>query len=349
MYCYCSALFPKPSRAFLSAVQQLVFCFAEASAITRPSHATLSSSTALLSPMAHMACVGSLLSGPMLVAGLGGSYPALYPSVDMFLAPFLAGIAADVDEVLASLPAAGEDRDDAPAFLATFVALNALGMLISGLFCVLADRVKLANLAGFLPYPVLAGFFGAVGISLWGSAFKVDAGVAATAALRAAAAPGAAGALGRAALAGGLARHAPSLVAGAALHVVRSRGNHFLPWVIGLTVAVAYLVMFLTGTSLGEARGMALFWDRAEVTKPAAAARGGYAPPLPFGLWFPAVLGSICWPAFRHALSNVLAMSVIFLLRCSLHAGECCAVFSCSFCNQAHRGLQMNAQRALGL
>jgi len=65
--------------AFLFALFQLVFFFAEASAITRPSRADAGTNNALLSPMALMACMGSLVTAPVLVAALGGGedYPAL--------------------------------------------------------------------------------------------------------------------------------------------------------------------------------------------------------------------------------------------------------------------------------
>jgi hypothetical protein len=181
-------LIPVLLGSFLFPLYQLVFCFAEASAITRPSRLSSGLRSSLLSPMALTACVGSLFSGPMLIAVLGGrrDYPALYPCLDMFMAPFLAQIAVDVDESLVRMrpPQGGGggggdaeyDDDDAAAFLATFAALNALGMMSSGLLCALAGKVRLANLAGFLPFPVLCGFFSSVGLSIWLSAFKVDAG-----------------------------------------------------------------------------------------------------------------------------------------------------------------------------
>ena len=176
--------------SLLFPLYMLVFCFAEASAITRPSRPISSGlRSSLLSPMALAACVGSLFSGPMLISVLGGpgDYPALYPCIDMFMAPFLAQMAVDVDEALVRMrpPGGGggggmgaeyDDGDDAAAFLATFAALNAFGMMASGLLCALAGRVRLANLAGFLPFPVLCGFFSSVGLSVWLSAFKVDAG-----------------------------------------------------------------------------------------------------------------------------------------------------------------------------
>ncbi|KAL9187294.1 hypothetical protein ACHAXT_001397 [Thalassiosira profunda] len=71
-----ASLKPTLMGAFLFSLYQLVFCFAEASAITRPSHSTAEAS-ALLSPMALMACMGSLVSAPMLIGVLGGEIPAL--------------------------------------------------------------------------------------------------------------------------------------------------------------------------------------------------------------------------------------------------------------------------------
>ena len=50
--------------------------------------------------MANMACFGSLVVVPILIGVLGGDYPALYPALDMFMAPFLAKMAMDIDEVL---------------------------------------------------------------------------------------------------------------------------------------------------------------------------------------------------------------------------------------------------------
>ena len=76
--------------AFLFALYQLVFCFAQASAITRPSH-PISSSNALLAPMACMACVGSLLTAPMLITGksIDGTLEGIWLMHVSYLSPFL--------------------------------------------------------------------------------------------------------------------------------------------------------------------------------------------------------------------------------------------------------------------
>ena len=80
--------------AILYSLYALVFCFAEASAITRPSHPNTAES-GLLAPMALMGSVSTLVSAPLITYALGGDYSAMYPCLDMFLAPFLAKMAGE--------------------------------------------------------------------------------------------------------------------------------------------------------------------------------------------------------------------------------------------------------------
>ena len=295
--------------AFLFSLYQLVFCFALASAITRPSHASSEYSSELLAPMVLMACMGSLISGPLLITVLGGDYPSLYPCLDMFLAPFYAQMAVDIDSVLAEI----NGDVDISVFLATFVSLNAFGMLLSGLLCILAGRVKLANLAGYLPYPVLCGFFSSVGVSIWMSAFKVDTGVTIQKAIMA--------------RDGTFTRHVPSILGGTALWLLGPKGAHYLVGIIASTVAFAYLSMSVTKTSLDDAQDLAFFWKSEEVMMSIDGLEYNYGPPSPFGLLNRSVFELICWPAFKNGLPGVIAMSVIYLLRCSIHAG---ALSKCS-------------------
>jgi hypothetical protein len=322
---------PAMLGSFLFPLYQLVFCFAEASAITRPSQrlhlsGVGSSTYSLLSPMALAACVGSLISGPMLITMLGhaNDYPALYPCLDMFMAPFLAQMAADVDEgLLAARTTRGrndahdvavaynDDDDDAAAFLATFAALNAFSMIMCGLFCVLAGRIKLANLASYLPYPVLCGFFSSVGLSVWLSAFKVDAGMTVGMAFA------------NGILISRIGRHVPSVIAGVGMYFLGPRGPHYLLGALASTIAAAYVVMMLSGTTLEMAREMNFFWGAEEVmTGKGHRPLFGFGPPMPFGLLSMEAWNAISWPAFMNGLHGVVAMSVIYLLRCSLNAGE---------------------------
>lgn len=144
------------STVFL--LYQVVFCLAQAATITRP-HATHSSTGV----MAQMAALGIMTAGPVFLWGLADQVPAIYPASDLFLAPFLAGLAQNIDQVL--WEHSMEDNDQ--VFLATFGMVLAVGFGLSGCLCILAARVKLANLGAFLPYSVLCGFFTTIGVLMW--------------------------------------------------------------------------------------------------------------------------------------------------------------------------------------
>ena len=118
------------------------------------------------------------------------------------------------------------------------------------------------------------------------------------------------------------ARHSPSVVAGVALYIYSPRGPQYMIGIIASTIAFAYLTMAATGTSLEEAQDMSFFWRKEEVMTPPGGEPFDYGPPSAFGLWSPTVLAEVSWPAFVNGLPGVVAMSVIYLLRCSLHAGE---------------------------
>jgi len=305
--CSTERMRPTVIGAVTFSLYQIVFCLAEASVITRPSHPA-GETAELLSPMALMACVGTLFSCPMLIAVLGGDNPALYPCVDMFIAPFLAHMAADIDSKLVELGL----EDDTATFLATFVALNSFGVFLSGALCKLAGRIKLANLANYLPYPVICGFFSSVGISLWMSAFKVDTGITIQNALRSNT---------WTEMLKNLTRHSASLIAGFCLFLMGQRGPIWIIGVLTSTVLCAYTLMMLTGTTLKVAQDNNFFWQAEEVTGCGTPLLfDHYGPPKPFGLVSLRVLEKICWPAFVNGLPGVLAACIIFLMRCTLHA-----------------------------
>ena len=135
--------------AFMFLLYHVVFCLANGSAITRPHHS-------ILGFMAKQSCVGILFAGPVYIWKLGPDIPALYPSIDLFLAPLLAQAAAVVDASL-------RDDDSDAVFFGTFAVLTAIGMFLAGSLLYLAATFKLANLGTYLPYSVLCGFFSAVG------------------------------------------------------------------------------------------------------------------------------------------------------------------------------------------
>ena len=114
----------------------------------------------MLGTMAKFASIGIFSAGPFYVYRLNQDIPAVYPSVDLFLAPFFAQAAAVVDESLWQQQQQQDDitNDDA-VFFGSFAVLTSLGMALTAIFLWLGSTFKLANLGTYLPYSVLSGFF----------------------------------------------------------------------------------------------------------------------------------------------------------------------------------------------
>lgn len=294
----------------------VVYCLAQASTITRP-HADHSS----VGVMAKMAAVGTLLGGPVFVLGLGMDVPAIYPASDLFLSPFLAQVAADID---ASLYEHGLQNDDR-AFLATFSALLGAGFLASGMLCILAARVKLANLGSFLPYCVLCGFFTTIGILIWSLGFSVDTGMKVGELIRYQGEESWWDVLGRALL-----HHGPSFAVGVTMHIVGQRNSLYVIALIFATLFASYGMLWFTDTSLEEAQEMNWFFSSKELQDPpffsssASAIDDGWwsswTVPAPLGVWAMLFHGDVHWPSFQAGISTMSALAFLYLIRCSLHS-----------------------------
>ena len=232
----------------------VVYCLAQASTITRP-HADHTS----VGVMAKMVAIGTLFAGPVFVFELGIDVPAIYPASDLFLSPFLAQVAADVD---ASLFEEGLENNDR-VFLATFGALICAGFLASGILCILAARVKLANLGSFLPYCVLCGFFSVIGILIWSLGFSVDTGMKVGELIYYHGEENWWSVFGRALL-----HHTPSFTVGVIMHIVGQRNSLYVIGLIFATLFSSYAMLWLTGTSLQQAQEMNWFFSSKELQDP---------------------------------------------------------------------------------
>lgn len=157
--------------AFMYLLFQIVFALTMGAAITRP-HGTRS----MLGLFAKMAALGIMFGASNYWVGLSHEIPAMYPTVDLFTAPFMANIAAIVDEEIFHDPTITDPDEGDQIFLATFTTLASISMIISGSLLVFASVFKLANLGAFLPFPVICGFFAAVGVLTWSLGFKIDTG-----------------------------------------------------------------------------------------------------------------------------------------------------------------------------
>jgi MFS superfamily sulfate permease-like transporter len=289
------------STVFL--LYQVVFCLAQAATITRP-HATHSSTGV----MAQMAALGIMTSGPVFLWELADQVPAIYPASDLFLAPFLAGLAQSIDEVL--WKHGMEDNDQ--VFLATFGLLLSVGFMLSGLLCVLAARVKLANLGAFLPYSVLCGFFTTIGVLMWTLGFSVDVGDK----------------VGPVVMSAdwnliryALIHHIPSCCVGVCMHLSGPKNPLFVILLVCCTVLGSYLLLWATGTTLAEAQTQNWFFSADDlVPQYPTLSLKDYALPAPFGVWVSVWRGDVFWEAFLAGMPMMMALVLLYLVRCSLHS-----------------------------
>lgn len=182
--------------------------------------------------------------------------PALYPTVDLFLAPFLAHLALIVDQTLADDENVTKSENDS-IFLATFGVLSAIGICFSGLLLVLASVFKLANLGSFLPFPVICGFFAAVGVLTWTLAVAVDTGGTP---------------IGTILVSGdielvshALTHHIPGVAIAAAMKYLGPKNPFYVIMVSVVSIGLFYTIMLGMGVSLEEAKEQGWFWTHEEL------------------------------------------------------------------------------------
>ncbi|GKY97142.1 hypothetical protein MPSEU_000672600 [Mayamaea pseudoterrestris] len=308
----------------------VVFCLANASAIIRPSHH--GAAAPILGVMAKLSTVGILVAGPLLIHRLGNGIPALYPSMDLFLAPFLAQAAIHIDESLTQQYADDNNNSEEAyplnVFLGSFVVLVAIGMLLAATLLQLAATFKLASLGTYLPYSVLCGFFSAVGVLLWALAFSVDNnGLTWKHVLFS----------GNVKLIGNsLLHHVPTIGIGIAMHKLGPKNPFFVILLILVTLIGFYAVLWATGTSLHEAQEQGWFWSKNELvytptfaTNSAGVTKGYFTfdyvlslilPPAPLDNFGSLISGYVNFKAVYSGLENMVALAFLYLLRSSIHA-----------------------------
>ena len=284
--------------SFTFVLFHIVYCLAQASAIPRP-HSTNS----VLGPMVRLSALGPIVCVPLYLYFLGHcDFKAFYPTLDIFCVPFLAQQAIIVDEMLYQ---EGNENDD-DKFLTTFCVLSGIGVVASGVMNLLITRFKLANLGNFLPFPVMCGFFSAVGLMVWTLAFSVDTG----------------GKQVGVVFLGGdfnelkecMFHHMPSIIVAICMASL-GPNKGYLPVITIATMITVYVIIFTTGSTLHDARNGGWFWRPEDfVVVHSTILKGDhYGVPLPFGAFAGGIRGNVCIPAIVKGLPISFAMATIYV------------------------------------
>jgi len=235
---------------FMFLLFQVVYSLTMGATIIRPH-----GSAPILGLMTKMAALGIIFGAPVYWLNLR-DVPALYPTVDLFSAPFLANMALIVDQALFEDHSVSEEDND-QVFLASFTFLASVSLFVSGSLLVLASVFKLANLGAFLPYPVLCGFFSAVGVLTWTLAFKVDSnGVAASEVFFS----GDWGLILHAAC-----HHLPSVIVGALMKYLGPKNNFYTVAMVGVVIVLFYAYMLAFSVSMDEMIEREWFWSKSDL------------------------------------------------------------------------------------
>lgn len=311
--------------SFVFLLYHVVFCLALGSALP-----ISSLKSGMLGLMTKTSALGILVGGISYWWWLPAhELPALYPTVDLFPAPLLAHLAVIVESQLAfnnsndnnnSNSIMSNHNNHDRVFLATFGILAALGIAISALLLTLASVFRLANLGSFLPFPVICGFFSAVGILTWTLAFNVDTGGTSIGEIVLDIATGSETSVVKQALC----HHLPSVVIASAMKYWGPKNPFYVVLVVLSSIALFYIVLFLTGTSLVQAKEQGWFWSHEELVYYRSSEDANligfpeWAPPAPFGVWNQ--LQYVHWGAVWQGFGTAAALGFLYMIRCSVHA-----------------------------
>lgn len=157
---------------------------------------------------------------------------------------------------MAEDPSISEEEND-EVFLATFAFLAFVGMALAGVLLITAGVFRLANLGSFLPFPVLCGFFAAVGILTWHLGFVVDTSGKTFHTVFFSGDPHL--------ILNALIHHLPGVGVAVLMKYLGPKNPFYVVLVLFATIAAVYAVLFATGTSLEEARSMGWFWHYEDI------------------------------------------------------------------------------------
>jgi hypothetical protein len=108
-----------------------------------------------------------------------------------------------------------------------------------------------------LPFPVICGFFAAVGILTWTLAVAVDTGGKSIGAVLFSG--------DMEVLTHAIVHHTPTVIVAAVMKYLGPKNPFYVIAVVFATIGLFYSVMFVTGVSLEQAKDMGWFWSHEEL------------------------------------------------------------------------------------
>lgn len=115
--------------------------------------------------------------------------------------------------------------------------------------------------------------------------------------------------------------HIPSLCVGVCMHLLGPKNPLFVILLVCCTVLGSYVVLWISGTTLIEAQAQNWFFSATDlVPRYPTLSLKEYALPAPFGLWVSVWRGDVHWEAFMAGMPMMMALVLLYLVRCSLHS-----------------------------
>ncbi len=236
------------------------------------------------------------LSIGITVLFLGGCIHALVTALGSSLSGILSGVqdspsvimAVVVAALLAAMPQASPETK-----LYTALAAISITTLLTGMACLFLGTFKLGNLVSYIPYPVIGGFLGGTGILLVLGALKLMIGKSVTLFT-----------LGQLFQGEAWAHWTVGVAFGVVLFVLVKKVRHYLvlPGVLFATIAIFYLVLAASRTSIAQASQLGWL---VKGTPPGVSM---------FHFWNPAGFLQVDWSVFLGQTGSLLACVVVSLI-----------------------------------
>lgn len=119
-----------------------------------------------------------------------------------------------------------------------------------------------------------------------------------------------------------LLHHAPSFIIASLMKYLGPKNPFFVISLVLASIGLFYVALFSLGVSIESAVEQKWFWAKSDLVYAPMNAKVGFkawSPPAPFGVFHAIWEGNVHWGAVAAGLEPALALSFLYLIRCSIH------------------------------